>query len=168
MTTQTGNRQTENDQLVAKLVQLSTFRLAGRLLGVNILDVKEVSDDIMITPIHHAPSKIRGYMNIRGQIHLVVDLRAEFGFESDELSMKKKVIIFKQTVDEPFGILVDSIGDVVEVDVNAISQRRSTERQDTDNTSFVEKRQANQNLCEGVCPLDSEVMLVLNARGILQ
>ncbi len=61
-------------------MKICSFRLSDRLFGVNILDVKEVNSDIEITPIYHARDSIRGYMNIRGQIHLVVDLRTEFGF----------------------------------------------------------------------------------------
>ena len=72
-----------------------TFRLANRLLGVDIIDVKEVCDNISITPINHAPEKICGYMNIRGQIILVVDLRTEFGFEGDTSEDGKKVVVFK-------------------------------------------------------------------------
>lgn len=146
-------------------MQLCSFRLAGRLFGVNIIDVKEVNSEIEITPIFHAGESIRGYMNIRGQIHLVVDLRTEFGFDQGEIGADSKVIIFKQSVDEPFGVLVDSIGDVVEVEASEISDRREGEFESEGKNS--DKRKARNALCEGVCPLNSELMLVLNARGIL-
>lgn len=148
------------------VVQLCSFRLAGRLFGVNILDVKEVNSEIEITPIFHASESIRGYMNIRGQIHLVVDLRTEFGFERGTIESDSKVIIFKQKVDEPFGVLVDSIGDVVEVSLSEISDRRESEYNENDG-GISDHRKARNNLCDGVCPLNQELMLVLNARGIL-
>ena len=57
-----------------------TFRLSDRLYGVNINDVKEINTEISYTPIFHATEEIKGYINIRGQIYLLLDLRKIFGF----------------------------------------------------------------------------------------
>lgn len=146
--------------------KMTTFRLAGRLFGVNILDVKEVYSDIEITPIHHANKKIRGYMNIRGQILLVVDLRTDFSFDDNHVDSQSRVIVFKDTVDEPFGILVDSIEDVVTINRDEIKDRRSGEKGVAE-LENLEKRKARNELCFGVCPLDKELMLVLDSRAIL-
>lgn len=149
-------------------MQMCTFRMAGRLFGVDILDVKEVSENIDITPIYHAPTTVRGYMNIRGQILLVVDLREIFGFEvAKKLPPTSKVVIFKSTVDEPFGILVDSIGDVVEVARNRIVDRRLDEKPESGNQHH-NLRKARKDLVLGVCPLEKELLLALNARSILK
>jgi len=150
-----------------QIIKLCSFRLSGRLFGVDILDVKEVNSEIEITPIFHASKSIRGYMNIRGQIHLVVDLRTEFSFSRGEIGPESKVLIFKQNVDEPFGVLVDSIGDVVEVAQSEISDRRLDVDEEID-PKIAEQRKSNSELCNGVCALDKELMLVLNARGILE
>ncbi len=148
------------------MIKLCSFRLADRLFGVDILDVKEINSEIEITPIFHAKKSIRGYMNIRGQIHLVVDLRTEFSFSRGEIGPESKVLIFKQSVDEPFGVLVDSIGDVIEVSQSTISDRRF-DALDVD-PLIADQRKSHSKLCDGVCALDNELMLVLNARGILQ
>lgn len=148
------------------LIQLITFRLSGRLLGVDIIDVKEVCENISITPIHHASEKFCGYMNIRGQILLVVDLRNEFGFKQSLSSQQRKVVVFKDTVDEPFGILVDAVEDVVEIQEHQITDRRADESVAQDH-EMSEKRKARTNLCSGVYPLDKEIVLLLNSRGIL-
>jgi len=163
-----GKTMSTNDHKISRTgrtLQICSFRLADRLFGVNILDVKEVNSEIEITPIYHAQSSVRGYMNIRGQIHLVIDLRTEFGFPRGVITPESKVIIFKQSVDEPFGVLVDSIGDVVEVTETEITDRRG---QTNESDTAVEVRRARSELCEGVCPLKQELMLLLNARGILQ
>ena len=146
-------------------VQMCTFRMSGRLFGVDILDVKEINGNIDITPIHHAPSIVRGYMNIRGQILLVVDLRRVFGFEAaQEIPVGSRVVIFKASVDEPFGILVDSVGDVVEVERKSIVDRRMHE---SPGASSHEMRKSREDLVLGVCPLEKELLLALNARRIL-
>lgn len=159
------NEDTYRAVRTGRTLQICSFRLADRLFGVNILDVKEVNSEIEITPIYHAQSSVRGYMNIRGQIHLVIDLRTEFGFPRGVITPESKVIIFKQIVDEPFGVLVDTIGDVVEVTETEITDRRALAGDLDSNTDI---RKARSELCEGVCPLKSELMLLLNARGILQ
>ncbi|MDH5637536.1 MAG: chemotaxis protein CheW, partial [Nitrospinota bacterium] len=65
-------------------LQLSTFRLNDRLFGVDIQDVKEINTEVTFTQIFHASKEVRGYVNIRGQIHLVLDLRILLGFEKKE------------------------------------------------------------------------------------
>lgn len=146
-------------------MQFCSFRLAGRLFGVDILDVKEVSDELRITPIAHAPTEIAGYMNLRGQIHLVVDLRKVFRFESADFTDESRVVIFKATVDEPFGVIVDSTDQVVKVTKERIEERRKTG--DDVPADVQERRKAAVELTQGVCKLDRDLMVVLNARGIL-
>ena len=62
--------------------QFCTFWISGRHLGVDVLDVKEINSEINLTPIFHAPKEVIGYVNIRGQIYLILDLRLILGFES--------------------------------------------------------------------------------------
>jgi len=158
----------EEDALANSTMQMCTFRMSNRLFGVNILDVKEVNENTNVTPIYHAPPDICGYINIRGQILLVVNLRETFGFDyrhKTDSSIGGKVVIFKSVVDEPFGILVDEVCDVVSVEQNRIVDRRAGESNSSD--AVRELRRAKDGIVMGVCPLDRELLLVLNARYIL-
>ena len=56
-----------------------TFRLGERLFGVDVLAVKEVNREMTFTAVPHAPAAVRGFANLRGQIHLVLDLRQLLG-----------------------------------------------------------------------------------------
>ena len=60
----------------SSMLRYCTFRLSGRLYGVDIEDVKEINTEVNFTPIFHASREIKGYINIRGQIYLLLDLRA--------------------------------------------------------------------------------------------
>lgn len=93
--------------------QVIALRLSGRLFGIPVQDVKEVNSDVCIVPVPHAPAEIRGYMNIRGQILLVVDIRARYGLQEQPIDSKTRLIVFKNTVDEPFGILADQVDDIL-------------------------------------------------------
>ena len=149
------------------VVQMCTFRMAGRLFGVDILDVKEVNENINVTPIYHAPPDVCGYINIRGQILLVVNLHETFGFKQrskDEQASSGKIVVFKQSVDEPFGILVDEVCDVVQIDPKRIVDRRLS---GGETAEARELSRIRDEMVIGVYPLEGELLLVLNARRIL-
>lgn len=55
--------------------QFCTFELADRLFGINILDIKEITQEAQYTTVFHASQRVQGYVNIRGQIHLVLNMR---------------------------------------------------------------------------------------------
>jgi len=162
-----SNEETTDAAAANSTLQMCTFRMANRLFGVNILDVKEVNENTNVTPIYHAPPDICGYINIRGQILLVVNLRETFGFDQGHKtgSGNGKVVVFKHSVDEPFGILVDEVCDVVAVEQNRIVDRRAGETNTSD--AVKEVRRAKDGIVMGVCPLERELLLVLNARHIL-
>ncbi len=147
----------------AATTQVVAFRLDGRLFGVDIRDVREVNEEVAVTRIHHAPGYVSGYLNIRGQIHLVVDLRPEFGFVSAPTSTSSRVVIFKNSVDAPFGILVDSVEDILEIDVGLLVDAPSTESAG----SQAESRPTRAPLCRGAYPLRKELMMLLDAHAIL-
>jgi len=53
----------------------------------------------------------------------------------------------------------------VEVHEGDITDRRGGSNE---NENVTDIRRTRSELCEGVCPLKQEIMLLLNARGILQ
>ena len=148
------------------LIQMCTFRMAGRLFGVDILDVKEVNENVNVTPIYHAPPEVCGYINIRGQILLVVNLHETFGLDKQKTEQISggKIVVFKQSVDEPFGILVDEVCDVVPIEPKRIVDRTSSMGETTEARELHRNRDA---MVIGVYPLDGELLLVLDARHIL-
>ncbi|MDH5477189.1 MAG: chemotaxis protein CheW [Nitrospinota bacterium] len=145
-------------------IQLCTFRLNNRLFGVDIQDVKEINTEVGFTRIFHAPREVRGYVNIRGQIHLVLDLRTLLGFAQKDPDHESRVVIFKQNIGEPFGALVDKIGDIVEVGSEDIEEYGAQD----DAEAAQEDRWKNRNLVVGVCKLEKDLLVILNARSFLK
>lgn len=140
-------------------LQLCTFRLADQLFGVDILEVKEINRAVDFTPIYHAPREVRGYVNIRGQIRLVLDLRMMLGLPARPLDARSRVVIFKDDVGESFGVLVDDIGDIVKVDESQLEERRNHEEgPGTPGT---------HPLIWGEAKLDGTLLVLLNARRLL-
>jgi len=95
--------------------QLCTFFLEGLFFGVEVEKVQEVIRYQEMTRVPLAPAVIAGLINLRGQIVTAIDLRHQLGLsarKSEELPMN--VVIRRD--DGPISLLVDEIGDVVEVD----------------------------------------------------
>ncbi len=98
--------------------QLCTFFLDGLCFGVDVTRVQEVIRYQDMTRVPLATAVVRGLINLRGQIVTAVDMRIRLGIapaKSGELPMNVVV----RTDDGAVSLLVDDIGDVVEVDESA-------------------------------------------------
>jgi two-component system chemotaxis sensor kinase CheA len=141
-----------------------TFWLSGRLFGVDILGVKEITSKVEFTPVFHSANHIRGYVNIRGHIHLVVNLKQLLGLDSsEENALSGRVILFKTTIGESFGVLVDRIGDVVRVSEDQIEENRNAS--DPNISDGLDTR--DNELITGVCKLKDNLLVILNASRFL-
>ena len=83
--------------------QLATFMLGGAHYGV----------DVLLVPL--APPGVAGLVNLRGEVVLPVDLRHRLGLplltEQDDPMM-----VVVQVDGEPVSLLVDEVGDVLDVE----------------------------------------------------
>jgi purine-binding chemotaxis protein CheW len=94
--------------------QFSTFVVDGRLYGIDVMKVQEVTKPLKLTLMQTAPSFIKGLINLRGQITTAIGLRELFGLtHSGDL---EKMTVVCKVEDVLLSLLVDSIGDVIEVD----------------------------------------------------
>jgi len=95
--------------------QFATFYLDRLLFGVEVSKVQEVIRYQEMTRVPLAPSIVTGLINLRGQIVTALDLRRRLELAerpSDRLPMNVVV----RAGDEPVSLLVDEIGDVLEVE----------------------------------------------------
>ena len=94
--------------------QFCTFYLGDRFFGVEVERVQEVFRYQEMTQVPLAPSVVRGLINLRGQIITAIDLRRRLGMKeiSDD---QKPMNIVVRTGDDVVSLLVDRIGDVLEV-----------------------------------------------------
>lgn len=149
--------------------QFCTFHLAGRQYGVDILDVKEVTTEVAITPIFHAPKGVKGYVNIRGHVHLVLDLKLLLGFEAMVVDATSRVVLLKPHVGESFGVLIERIGDVVRMEGELLQdRRRGAEAKVESGFEGKERRQVSEQLIKGVCKQEKSLLVVLEPRNFLR
>ena len=97
-----------------EISQFCTFSLDYLLLGIELQRVQEVVRGIDMTPVPLAPAVVTGLINLRGQIVTAIDLRKRLNLKPRSTeSVAMSVVI--RTDEGPVSVLVDEIGDVVEV-----------------------------------------------------
>ena len=100
---------------MTRVKQLCSFVLGDLLFGVEVMKVQEVLRYQAMTRVPLASSMVRGLINLRGQIVTAVDVRARFRLPRlpDDQEPMNVVLC---TGDGVVSLLVDEIGDVLEVD----------------------------------------------------
>jgi len=138
--------------------QFCTFKIGNRLFGVPVTDVREIHSVVAFTPVSHASEAVKGFVNIRGQAHLVTDLRVLLGFQQKETDDLSQIILFKPHIGESFGVLVDEIGDVAETDESSIETLGNTDQK------IEEKRLEDfSDLIQGICKLEETLLVILSS-----
>ncbi len=94
--------------------QYSTFFLDGLYLGVEVLKVQELIRYQEMTRVPLASSVVRGLINLRGQIVTAIELRRRFDMP-DRPADRMPMNVVVRIDDVAVSLLVDEIGDVVEV-----------------------------------------------------
>src|SRR6516164_5656006 len=95
--------------------QFCTFYLDRLFFGVEVEKVQEVIRYQEMTRVPLAPPVVRGLINLRGQIVTALDLRRRLELD-DRPADQLPVNVVVQTDDGAVSLLVDEIGDVLDVE----------------------------------------------------
>lgn len=109
----------ENNQDAVPVLQQLTFDLAGEEYGVEILAVREIRGWSRVTRIPQTPAYLLGVLNLRGAIVPIMDLRLRFGLERESYG-DSTVVIIVAIGERLFGIVVDAVSDVIDIDPAAV------------------------------------------------
>ncbi len=112
---------------MAKSSQFCTFYLDKLLFGVELKGVQEVMRSLGMTRVPLAPQEVSGLINLRGQIVTAVDLRRRLELEAAPAGARVMNVVVRSE-DGAVSLLVDEIGDVVEVDENSFEPPPETLR----------------------------------------
>jgi purine-binding chemotaxis protein CheW len=134
---------------MAKTSQFCTFYLDKLLFGVELKSVQEVIRSLGVTKVPLAPSVVNGLINLRGQIVTAVDLRRRLELEPRPADLPAMNVVVRSD-DGPVSLLVDEIGDVVEVDDTTFERPPET------------LRGLTREVITGVHKLNDRLMLVLD------
>ena len=101
--------------------QILVFNINNELYGIDILKVQEILNFIQPTPIPNCPDYLKGIINLRGTIILVIDLRARFHFDSP-MDPNNCVIVVVAIGNKKYGLVVDSVSDVLTINEENIQE----------------------------------------------
>lgn len=135
-------------------VQYATFRLNGELCAVDVLRVQEILWMHEMTPVPLAPGYVRGLINLRGQIVTVIDLGKRLMDRTIEISAESMNLVVKAD-DNIACLLVDEIGDVLDVDDTAMEPVLPT------------LKTINREYVRGIHKLENEILIVLEADRLI-
>jgi purine-binding chemotaxis protein CheW len=128
--------------------QYTTFSIEGRLYGIDVMKVQEVTRPLPMTEVPMAPDYVCGLINLRGQIATAISLRRLFGITGERPKDEMNVVCRIDGL--LFSFLVDWIGDVTEVEQEAREPAPATIS--TDVKRFI----------DGICRLPSGLLSIIN------
>lgn len=131
-----------------------TFQLADLFLGVSVLNVQEVIKFQPMTFVPLAPHMVSGLMNLRGQIVTAIDLRRRLEL-ADRPNGESPMNVVIRTDEGPVSLLVDEIGDVLEVSEESYEAPPST------------MKGIARDLITGVHTLEDRLLLILDIAKVV-
>ena len=98
-------------------LELLTFQIAEQEYSLDIMSVREIRGWTRATPLPHAPSYMKGVINLRGTVLPVMDLSQRLGLKTREQT-ERNVIIVVSNQDVMTGLLVDAVSDIIALTQN--------------------------------------------------
>jgi purine-binding chemotaxis protein CheW len=141
------------------------------MFGVNILQVKEINNQLRYTTVPDSAFFIKGLFNLRGQIITIFDLAKRLGREDTKIQEKTRNLILKTDTEtslmrdkfnleeignDAVGFIIDRIGDVVEINEEDIQQAPA-------NVGDISKE-----FIKGVVELKNDLLIILNVEEIIK
>jgi purine-binding chemotaxis protein CheW len=141
---------------MSDIEQICTFTLDGLFLGIGVADVHEVLLSQMVTPVPLAHPLVAGLINMRGQIVSAVDLRRVLRLppRTDDLPPPVNVIV--RSGHELMSLLVDQVGDVLEIESRLFTPPPDTTPAET------------RNLFRGAYQLPRQLLLVFDTNRAIE
>lgn len=135
--------------------QFCTLTAGNLLLGIQVDRVQEVLRDTSITPVPLAHPAIRGLINLRGQIVTAIDLRRRLGLPEAPADASFMTVVLG-VGDEALALVVDGVGDVVQVPADSFEAPPDTLRGDA------------RRMITGAHKLERRLLLVLNLDTVIE
>ncbi|ETA69272.1 chemotaxis protein CheW [Methanolobus sp. WCC1] len=137
------------------LHQLVIFNLGVEEFGINIMQVQEIIRMPDITRIPRSPEYVKGVINLRGKIIVVMDLDRRFGMNETEMTDDSRIVVvdINGTI---IGLVVDSVSEVIRLKGSNIEQ-----------TPEIITQKINAEYLKGVGKMEDRLLILLNLENII-
>ncbi|MGR3317881.1 MAG: chemotaxis protein CheW [Candidatus Anammoxibacter sp.] len=131
-----------------------TFVLDDEEYGIEILKVREIIGMMAVTPVPQSSPRLKGIINLRGQIIPVFDLRLIFGMVERDHDSETCIII------------VDVNGNLVGVIVDTVSEVMSVKEDEVEAGSDLEKKVKAQFIL-GISKVEGKIRILIEIEKVL-
>ncbi|MBQ2744192.1 MAG: purine-binding chemotaxis protein CheW [Lachnospiraceae bacterium] len=115
----------EDNRIEVTSTQFIVVNIGIEQYGIDIKYVDNIVRMQKITRVPKAQKFYRGVINLRGEIVPIMSIRRKFELEEDEITDKTRIIILKPEQQEPVGIIVDQVREVLSLDSDNIEKVHS-------------------------------------------
>lgn len=129
-----------------------TFLSDGLYFGVNTRNVIEIINNHQIRTLPMVPDYVRGIINLRGQVIPIIDMRLRMGKPFQEYTPKTCIVIL-EIDSNTIGIVVDSVAQVLDIDLDRITPIPTENRHELTNSMI---------------SIDGTVILLLECEAIVE
>jgi purine-binding chemotaxis protein CheW len=134
--------------------ELLSVRIGAQEFAIDIRSIREIRGWIASTHLPHAPSYIKGMINLRGTVLVVIDLAGRLGLASQEPNAASVVVVV-EAGERVAGLLVDAVCDIITV---TDDMRQSTPETGSD---------APREFIEGLIMMDSRIISIVSIPALM-
>ena len=141
-------------QKAAQSTELLTCRVGDQWLGLQVKQVREVVAPQACTQMPLSPDAVMGLINLRGRVITQLDVRKVIGLPDRE-SDTYRVAIIETLSGEDFGLMMDEVGEVVDLDPSQFEKTPKT------------LDRIWQDVSEGVLKQEDRVVVLVNVERFI-
>jgi purine-binding chemotaxis protein CheW len=134
--------------------ELLSVRIGAQEFAFDIKSIREIRGWIASTHLPHAPSFIKGMINLRGTVLVVIDLAERLGLVAQEPNAASVVVVV-EAGERVAGLLVDAVCDIITVTDDM--------RQATPETGSG----ASREFIEGLIMIDTRIISTVSIPAIM-
>ena len=108
---------------MSETIQVVEFVLGNEHFAIDLFDVKEVVEYTTITKLPNVPTYVRGIIDLRGEITMIIDLKHRLNIpEEREASIESSriIVLDDKIAKSKIGILVDDVTSVSTFEGNQV------------------------------------------------
>ena len=135
-----------------------TAMIGEQIFGIPVLDIQDIIQEQLITPIPLAPPEIAGALNLRGRVVTAIDMRKMLGVVEDceDVDKNKKMNVVIEHDGELYSLMVDNVGDVLVMSQDTFEKNPTT------------MEESWSSISSGIHRLEDRLLVVIDVDGLLQ
>jgi purine-binding chemotaxis protein CheW len=124
-------------------IQVVEFVLGSENFAIDLFDVKEVVEYTTITKLPNVPAYVRGIIDLRGEITMIIDLKHRLNIteeSSTSLESSRIIVLDDKMAKSKTGILVDDVTSVSTFEGNQVDYTSASVSKDETSIIGIIKR----------------------------